>query len=178
MSSGNTKNGPMSNIVIKYSLFGSWQGNYLICINTATFSRLSWQNKSLQKTNVTKLTNNIFTLRISDPVVRCIAGNSTIIFFNNPAFFTLQILRGVMFTCRDVAHNMYTIPTVYIRHNGVCNLGVRKRWVVKFYYQSNPIWQTDGVQIAHKLIYSFKLPLKVYRAAVEILTPEFRPFLP
>jgi len=42
---GNTKNGQLLNIVIKYSLFGSWQWNYLKSINTGDM-RLPWQRKS------------------------------------------------------------------------------------------------------------------------------------
>jgi len=36
----------------------------------ATFSKLSLQNKSLQKANVAKLRENIFTLRISNLIIR------------------------------------------------------------------------------------------------------------
>jgi len=43
----------------------SWKASVL-----ATFSRLSWQKKSLQRANVTELTENISTQRISDRVVR------------------------------------------------------------------------------------------------------------
>jgi len=38
---GNMKNGQILNIVIKYSLFGSWLGNYLKSVNIGDISRLS-----------------------------------------------------------------------------------------------------------------------------------------
>jgi len=40
----NTENWSIFNIVIKYSLFGSWKGNYLKASISATFSRLLWRN--------------------------------------------------------------------------------------------------------------------------------------
>ena len=65
---GNTNNGHILNTVIKYSLFSSWQGNYLKASIPVTFARLSWQR--FAKSERYKINWKHFHPRIIDLDVR------------------------------------------------------------------------------------------------------------
>jgi len=66
----NKKSGHILNNVIKILCLADGKGTTYKASIPATFSKLLWQNKSLQKVNITKLTGNISSLTISDLVAR------------------------------------------------------------------------------------------------------------
>jgi len=86
----------------------------------------SEQRRSLPLSLLVKLVDSLIRKRSNSTChFHCLTGNSTIVSFNNPAFFCLRSLYyQSIFNCQrschvhmqgDVAHNMYPFPAVYQR---------------------------------------------------------------